>query len=66
MKKKIINIVLAIALSGLYIISYQKSDIDNTIDALTGATPENSLIDTIVGATNGLDDGDDDDHEDDD
>ena len=69
MKNKIINGLLAVFLGGLLIVTFVTYDIDETIDALTGATPTNEVIDTISSATtstngggnnNDNDEGDDD------
>ncbi len=51
MKNKIINGLLAVFLGGLLIVTFFTYNIEDTIDALTGATPTNEVYDAISGAT---------------
>lgn len=57
MKNKIINVFLGIAILFIIFIAFVTYDHNETIDAVTGATPTNEVMDAISGAS---DDGDDD------
>jgi len=57
MKTKITNIFLTIAIIIIIYVAIATNDKKDTIDALSGATPTNEIIDAISGASR---DGDDD------
>ena len=69
MKYKIINGLIGLSIIILLIISVKTNNQQDTIDAFSGATPNNEVLDAIAGASTGDehdDDDDDDDNEDDD
>ena len=65
MKNKIINSMLAVVLVGLFVMTYSTFDINETIDAFSGATPSNAVIDAMVGATDDNGEHEDEDDEED-
>ena len=61
MKAKIINSLLFLCIVFLFFISFNTSDSKETIDAFSGATPDNEVMDAISGASDDEDDHDEDD-----
>ena len=66
MKSKIINGLLGLSIAILLIISFNTNDSQETIDAFSGATPNNEVLDAIAGASEDDEHEDDEDEEDDD
>lgn len=60
MNKKLLNIILIIALVVILATAVTTYDKEETIDTLNGATPTNDVMDAITSATEGHDEGDDD------
>jgi uncharacterized protein YxeA len=60
MNKKILNLILIIALVVILATAVTTYDKEETIDTFNGATPTNDVMDAITGATEGRDEGDDD------
>ncbi len=58
MNKKILNGILIFALVFILFFTVKTYDASETIDAISGATPDNEVMDAITGASE--DEGDDD------
>jgi hypothetical protein len=64
MNKKIRNIILVVVLVFIICVAVETYDFEETVDAISGSTPTNDVMDAITGATDD-DDNDDDDDDDD-
>lgn len=60
MNKKILNTILIVALFIILYTAVVTYDSSETIDAISGATPTNEVMDAIAGASEDDDEGDDD------
>ena len=60
MNKKILNTILIMALFIILYTAVVTYDSNETIDAISGATPANEVMDAISGASDDDDEGDDD------
>lgn len=63
MKNTIINGMLGLFLCGLFVVALKTYNINDTIDAFSGATPTNAVVDAMSGATTSDDEDDDDDED---